>query len=300
MNVLIISGGTSNERSVSLKSGVAVGDALRANGHNVSYHDPKFNDLSKINKRNIDVAFPVTHGSHGEDGRLQEELEKLNFAYVGSDSKSSKICFNKLDLKKKLQKINILTPKCALANMQSIGNHELFSSPFVLKPYAEGSSVDTFIEREPEMADWGKINDVLLNRYPEMLLEELIEGTEITVPILGSDALPIVEIIPPEGQVFDYDNKYNGLSEELCPPRSISMELQEKAKQLALRVHKIAGCRHYSRTDMIIDKHNNIYVLETNTLPGMTDESLFPKSAKAAGISMQELCERLINLATAH
>jgi D-alanine-D-alanine ligase len=150
------------------------------------------------------------------------------------------------------------------------------------------------------MADWGKINDVLLNRYPEMLLEELIEGTEITVPILGSDALPIVEIIPPEGQVFDYDNKYNGLSEELCPPRSISMELQEKAKQLALRVHKIAGCRHYSRTDMIIDKHNNIYVLETNTLPGMTDESLFPKSAKAAGISMQELCERLINLATTH
>lgn len=128
------------------------------------------------------------------------------------------------------------------------------------------------------------------------MLEELIEGTEITVPVLDGQALPVIEIVPPQDEEFDYENKYNGRTQELCPPQNVSRELQNQAQRLAEKVFKIMGARHLARVDMMMDKSGRIYVLEINTMPGMTDSSLFPKSAAAAGYSMPDLVSKFIDL----
>src|SRR5439155_118541 len=125
-------------------------------------------------------------------------------------------------------------------------------------------------------------------KYDQMLLEELIEGVEITVPVLGDKALPVVEIVPPEGGEFDYDNKYNGRTQEICPARSISAKTQEQAQRLAERIHRLAGARHLSRTDLMVSADGKLYVLEINTIPGLTAQSLIPKSAAAAGLSWKQ------------
>ena len=131
-----------------------------------------------------------------------------------------------------------------------------------------------------------------------MLLEELIEGTEVTVGVLDQTALPVVEIVPPQGQEFDYENKYNGATQELCPPQHVSLADQLAARQLAETVHLLTGCHHLSRTDIIITPEHHLYVLETNTIPGLTDQSLFPKAAAAAGIAWSGLVKQFIDLAT--
>jgi D-alanine-D-alanine ligase len=130
--------------------------------------------------------------------------------------------------------------------------------------------------------------------HENLLLQELIEGREITVAVLLGAALPVVEIIAPEGKEFDYDNKYNGTTKELCPPENVSEETQQKAQKLAFDIHKLTECRDMSRTDMIITKDDDLYVLETNTIPGLTAQSLLPKAANTAGISMIALCSKLV------
>jgi D-alanine-D-alanine ligase len=137
----------------------------------------------------------------------------------------------------------------------------------------------------------------LLKEHGEMLLEELVEGVEVTVAVLGEKALPCIEIAPPEGGEFDYDNKYNGATAELCPPQHVSAEHQREAQALAEKLHWLAGGRHLSRTDMILAGDGRIYVLELNTLPGLTSQSLYPKAAKAAGLEWEQLVERLVELA---
>jgi D-alanine-D-alanine ligase len=132
-----------------------------------------------------------------------------------------------------------------------------------------------------------------------MLLEELIEGVEITVPVLGDKALPVVEIIPPVGGEFDYENKYNGATQELCPPPHVSAEKQKEAQSVAERIHKEVGARHISRTDLILDKNGKLWVLEINTMPGLSDQSLTPLAAKAAGMDMQQLVQKFLQMAIA-
>ena len=132
-----------------------------------------------------------------------------------------------------------------------------------------------------------------------MLLEELVEGIEITVAVVGDQALPVIEIIPPEAGEFDYENKYNGRSQELCPPEHVAEDIQAEARDLALRTHNLTGCRDFSRTDMILTPLGELWILETNTIPGMTDQSLLPKAAAAAGIPMPLLCDRLVQMALA-
>ena len=137
----------------------------------------------------------------------------------------------------------------------------------------------------------------LFARHESMLLEQLIEGTEITVPVLIDESLPVIEIVPPGDAEFDYENKYNGRTHELCPPQSVSTELQEQARDLALRVHQLLDARDLSRTDIMIDSHDQLWVLEINTIPGLTDQSLLPKSAAVAGYPMPVLCKRLVETA---
>ena len=297
MNVLVIYGGSSSERDISLMSGANVGAALQEAGHVVTFFDPAAGlfELSDALK-DIDVAFPILHGKGGEDGGIQQQLEQYAVPYVGSDAKTSAACFDKWQTIQTATQVRF--PKTELVSRESIQQSELLKNPYVVKPRAEGSSVDTFIVHDPSDFAVSKLDAVFAKYNNELLLEACIEGQEITVPVLGDTALPVVEIIPPEGKEFDFTNKYNGATTENCPPKLVAKDLQKQAQAIALTLHETMGCRHFSRTDFMIDKSGNIFALEINTLPGMTKESLFPRAAKAAGITAAELVDRLIAMAT--
>lgn len=294
MKVLVLLGGASAEREVSLRSGASVRDALTDGGHKVFVYDPQdgYEGLREYAGK-VDCVFPILHGKGGEDGTIQAELEKLGFKYLGADSQVSELCFNKEEFKKLLDKLSILTPRSEIVTKNSIQHSPLLRSPYVLKPVDGGSSVDTFVVRDPNTQSY---RQEVFDHYQLMLLEELIEGIEITVPILGNKALPVIEIIPPAGGEFDYENKYNGATAEICPPKSVSQEKQQEAQSLAEKIHKEAGVRHLSRTDMIVDKDGKLWVLELNTMPGMTAQSLFPKAAAVADITMPQLMQKFLDL----
>jgi D-alanine-D-alanine ligase len=294
MKVMVLLGGASSEREVSLRSGRAVSEALQAAGHEVSEYDPQngYEGLREYVGR-VDCVFPILHGKGGEDGTVQAELDKLGFKYLGANSEVSKLCFDKELFKQMLNKLSILTPRGELVTKNSVQYSQLLQKPYVLKPVDGGSSVDTFMIRDPANQSY---NAQVFDHYQLMLLEELIEGSEITVPVLGNQALPVIEIIPPQGKEFDYENKYNGATQELCPPQHVSAEKQQEAQRLAEKIHKTAGVHHLSRTDIIIDKEGEMWVLELNTIPGLTDQSLFPKAAAVAGISMQQLMQKFLDI----
>lgn len=295
MNVLVIYGGDSSERDISLMSGNNVGHALVAAKHTVTYFDPA-SGMHKLSDalKGVDVVFPILHGTGGEDGFIQRALELENVKFVGSSSEVSQSCFDKWQTIQKADGIRF--PKTELVSRESIRGSELLSRPFVVKPRAEGSSVDTFIVHDPTQFDIEKLEPIFDKYNDELLLEEYINGQEMTVAILGETALPVVEIIPPTGQEFDFSNKYNGATTENCPPQFIDEIAQLEAQSIAQNLHRAMGCSNFSRTDMIIDKKGVIYTLEINTLPGMTPESLYPRAAKAAGLDTPELVDELIQL----
>lgn len=296
MNVLVIYGGTSSERDISLMSGSNIAEALQQAGHKVTFFDPA-SGMHKLSDslRGIDVVFPILHGKGGEDGFIQNALELENAKYVGSNSDVSALCFDKWDTVQ--QAAHILFPKSELVSHENVAESELVLKPYVIKPRSEGSSVDTFIVKNPEEFDLEDLKPIFAKYHDELLIEEYISGTEITVGILDEMPLPVVEIIPPAGQDFDYTNKYNGATQELCPPKHVSIRLQQQAQQIALNLHQTMGCRHFSRTDMIIDESKKIYTLEINTLPGMTKQSLLPLAAAQAGYGLPKLVELLITKA---
>lgn len=296
MNILVILGGNSSERDISLLSGKNIGESLQAAGHSVLYFDPQ---ISKITIEealyDIDVVFPMLHGKEGEDGEIQKILERSGTPFVGSSSTVSETCFDKWQTIKKLP--NILFPKTEVVTKETINNSELIKHPFVLKPKKEGSSIDTFIVRDPELFDFSIIKNVFDRHEGELLLEEYIDGIELTVGIVEDTVLPVVEIIPPTGEEFDYENKYNGMTQENCPPKKLSHSIQIEAQNVAKQIHDMLGCRDYSRTDFIASSSGSLYTLEINTIPGMTKQSLIPKAAAVAGISMSQLSCNLVNAA---
>jgi D-alanine-D-alanine ligase len=294
--IAVIAGGFSDERVVSLRSGAAIANALTASGYEVTQLDlPQNLDSFGDSLASYCVVFPVLHGKSGEDGLLQAWLERHNVTFIGPNAASSELCFDKLRYTAFLTDNQILVPASEMVSLKTWQASPLIQAPFVLKPNDGGSSIDTFIVHDPITADHAAISEAL-TRHSEMLLQALITGTEITIGVLLNEALPVIEIIPPAGSVFDYENKYNGATQELCPPMHVSDQLQQKAQALALQIHQLTGCRDFSRTDIII--HNNdLYVLETNTIPGMTQQSLLPKAAATAGYSMPVMADRLVKAA---
>lgn len=297
MQILLLAGGTSNERDVSLRSGASVAAALEKAGHHVKLVDPK--DSSDIESlvKDIDVVFLALHGKGGEDGTLQAELERLSIPFVGSGSNASRLCFDKAAYKQCLLDDTLPVVSGRTVTKADIDD-PAFMQPYVLKPINGGSSLDMQIVRSPDESTRNAANDLLLT-YTHMLLEPLIEGVEITVGVLNQTALPVMEIIPPEGAEFDYENKYNGATKEICPPLHVSESKQHEVRLLAEAIHKLTGCAQLSRTDMIIDTSGRIHVLETNTIPGFTNQSLFPKMAHEAGYSMEQLADELVRNAKA-
>jgi len=297
MNILVLGGGDSPERDVSLRSAAAVTKAASELGHTVAQLDPR-DDASLLETAlaKADIVLPILHGAGGEDGQIQRLIEAAGKPYLGAGVAASELCFDKVLYKKMLLEHHILTPAYEVVDKNGFKKSPLVQRPFVLKPFDGGSSLNTFIVRDPAHLPAG-VEDALRS-HPQMLLEELIEGTEVTAGVLDQTALPVVEIVPPQGQEFDYENKYNGATQELCPPQHVSLADQLAARQLAETVHLLTGCHHLSRTDIIITPEHHLYVLETNTIPGLTDQSLFPKAAAAAGIAWPGLVKQFIDLAT--
>ncbi|MDB5170177.1 MAG: D-alanine--D-alanine ligase [Candidatus Saccharibacteria bacterium] len=296
--ILLLMGGSSSEREISLRSGTAVRKALEQVGHEVTTLDTA-EPIEDAAFDDYDAIFPVLHGSGGEDGVLQARLEaRGHHNFVGSDAVSSALCFDKWEYKQLLDQHGILNATGAMVSADEIQAHPLTQAPFVLKPSNGGSSVDTFIVRDIATVDFSAM-EAACARHKTMLLEALIEGVEITIGVLDDTALPVIEIIPPVDGEFDYENKYNGTTQELCPPVNVAADGQAEAQALALQIHKLCGCRDFSRTDIMVAPDNKLYVIETNTIPGMTDESLFPKAAATAGVPMVDLCDQLVSLAAA-
>ncbi len=289
MNILVIYGGygLSREAEVSERSGLQVLQVCKKAGLDALGFKLTKDNLNKLQSQigKYDAVFPVLHGEFGEDGQIQKRLDELKVAYVGSGAKSSELCFDKVATKEVLKTNSINTPQWVL--IKSKEDISKIKYPVVLKPIRGGSSIGIVVAKSID--DLSK-----LDITEKLLAEEYIDGQELTVGILDNQALPVVEIIPSKGEWFDYENKYNESTQENVPPKYISLDIQQQARQLALRVHKLCGCRHLSRVDMIL-KNNQLYVLEINTMPGMTEESLYPKSAKAAGYPMSELVTELIN-----
>ena len=303
LTVALLSGGRSAEREVSLKSGEQVYQALNKEKYNIRRYDPK-DDLARLiaQAAEIDVALIILHGRYGEDGTIQGLLELLDIPYHGSGVLGSALAINKILSKRLYEHAGLpVSPYLILdgddPNAQAKVQESL-GFPVVVKPEHEGSSIGLSIVGEA-----GKLKDALAlaGKYDHLVLvEKYLEGTEITGAVLGNlnpEPLPLVEIIPGEQYTFfDYEAKYKpGATEEICPAR-LSEELTQKAQNYAVRAHQALKCRGYSRTDMIVS-NDEAYILETNTIPGMTATSLYPQAAAAAGIGFSELLDRLIELA---
>lgn len=296
MHYLVLGGGISPEKEVSLRSAAAVRGALEQLGHTVTQLDPATVAIDALLEKaaKTDGVFPILHGVGGEDGAIQSKLEQANLPYFGPSAASCQATFDKAHFKKILIKHGIRTPLSNVISAGDLQDEPLTHKPFVLKPIGGGSSIDTFIIRSIPF-DSAPLLEAL-SRYETMLIEEFIEGSEITVGILEDEALPVVEIIPPLNQEFDYENKYNGATQELCPPVNVSTEIQQRAQALALKTHYATNCRHLSRTDMLVNSDGELYVIDTNTIPGLTDQSLYPKAAAAAGLGWTELVKRFTQL----
>jgi D-alanine-D-alanine ligase len=290
-------GGSSSEREISLKSGKAVVDALRQEGYNVIALDVSDN-LKQVQNRleeaHINVAFIALHGRFGEDGTIQKLLESLNIPYTGSGVKASSLALDKIASRKKFKDFGIAVPEYRIVTSDVSVNDDNLHFPLVVKPSSQGSSIGLSIVEDKK--DLSKAIKLALSFDEQVIVEEYIYGREITVGILDEEALPVVQIVP-KRRFYDYQAKYKkGMSEYLIPA-PLSDDEYRKAQEVGLSAHRCLGCRDFSRIDMIIHKGKSV-VLEVNTIPGLTSNSLLPKAAEAIGINFNQLCVRLIELAT--
>lgn len=300
--VALLAGGTSRERDVSLASEKGARKALEEAGYSVTTFDPaKKNDLKSIIDGDFDVAFLCLHGKNGEDGTIQGMLELIGVPYVGSDVWASALAMDKAKSKIYYQAAGIKTPTALLLHgLEEKTIEEIISvvgEKSVIKPTKEGSSFGSFmIKSREELAE--ALSQVFEN-YSEVLVETYLKGNEYTVAVLGNEkpyALPVIEIVP-RNEFYDFESKYApGGSEHLCPA-PLDEEKTAQLKDLAIKAHLALGCSGVSRSDFIMDANGDFWILETNTIPGMTETSLLPDAAKAAGIEFPELCTKLIEYA---
>lgn len=302
MKVLIVAGGDTAEREISLLSTKSVKKALEDKGFLAEVYDFKnLQSLLNISK-NFALVFPLLHGKLGEDGKLYQSLVSQKIPYIGSDPKGAAIAFNKIKHKRYCKKRNIHTARWKklpsyLTIEKLFGEIKEFGFPCVLKGSQGGSSREVVILLSKKNLNSREVKNIL-SLDDNFFIEEFIKGIEVTVGILGRKPLPVIEIVPPQNQWFNFKNKYSGQTKEIPFAPSISRKVQLLAQEIALNIHLDLNLGHYSRTDFII-RDNIPYLLETNTPAGvgMTSESLFPKAAQAAGITFPDLVEKLVNSA---
>lgn len=292
LKITVMLGGPSAEREVSLRSGAVVAEALRSRGHEVSELDPR--EPGWVLPPGTEVVFLALHGTYGEDGVVQAELDNLGVIYTGCDAESSRIGFDKVLTKQRCVEAGVPTARFTVVEAAGTPWPRGWNPPVVLKPVRQGSSVGLqFVER---VADWSAALTESLRYGSEVLVEEKISGRECTVGILGDEPLPLVEVRPKTG-IYDYRTKYSeGTTEYLCPA-PLDDATTKRVQAAGLGAFKAIGGRDYGRVDVMVKANGDPVVLEVNTLPGMTETSLLPKAAAAAGIGYAELCERMVKLA---
>lgn len=286
-------GGRSRERPISLKTGNACIHALKKIGYNVSHYDPTKNIKNDLKKINPDVVFNCLHGKFGEDGKIQKILETLRIPYTHSGIKSSENAMDKIKSKKIFNKNKIKTANFKIIKKLSDIKNKISLSKFILKPINEGSSFGVNIFENCSKANLNKIRK-LIKKYKILLQEPYIEGKEIQTAVLGGKAIGSVEIIP-KRQFYDYKAKYLSSAKtiHLIPPK-ISKKLHNKIKKIALKAHKALKCKGVTRSDFRVTDTGLIYILETNTQPGMTKLSLVPEIAMKYGLNFNELVDWIL------
>ena len=293
----VLHGGFSREREVSLRSGKNVMNALESKGYDVVGLDPINSDIiSEIKRCDVDLVFNVLHGAYGEDGGIQSLLDYHQVNYTGAGVSASVIGINKLLTKQLLIQKSFPSPDYIVAS--SVNDVPHFPLPYVLKPINEGSSVGICIVET--QADYQAQLKVVLDQFGTCLVEKFVSGKEITVSIIDYEkkplALPILEL-QPHNKFYDYEAKYTkGMTDFILPAR-LSEEVSNYCKQLSLDIYKIIGCRSFARIDMIVNEDNHPFVLEVNTVPGMTTLSDLPAQALEYGLSFEDLVDTIVKSA---
>ena len=302
LSLALISGGISSEREVSINSGKQVFEALDKEKYDILQYDPQ-TDLAKLaaDASRIDAALIILHGPYGEDGTVQGMLDLLDIPYQGAGVLGSAMAMNKVVTKRLYALADLpVLPDVVINRRQGFKVDEItgrLGLPVVVKPATSGSSIGMSIVKSAEQLT--AAIETAFQYDHEVMIEKFMAGTEITGGVLGNDepeALPLVEIIPGDGyEFFDYEAKYKaGATTEICPAR-INDGLTRRAQKYARTAHTVLNCLGYSRTDMILSGQE-LFLLETNTIPGMTATSLFPQAANAGGYSFSALLDKLIEL----
>jgi len=285
-------GGQGEEREISIKSGKAIQLALETIGYNVLAITLE-NTLGDIisDLHSVDLVFLGLHGSIGENGTIQGFLESLGVKYTGSDPLSSAICMDKNISKIIARHSKVNTPNWEIVTRGQPFNGNNSEFPLVIKPNDQGSTVGLTIVHDK--SELGPALNLAFNYSSSVMVEQFIEGREFTVTLIEGKALPVCEIIPSH-ELYDYECKYtSGMSKYLCPA-DIDLDLTKRIQEITERLFDVLKCRHYSRADFRLDHDDNLWFLEMNTLPGMTDTSLAPMAAKAAGLSFNDLIDHIV------
>ena len=291
--VLVLMGGWSNEREISLVSGSFVYDSLIKSGVNTIKLDLTKKNLNEIEKISPDRVFIILHGKGGEDGEIQKYLDSLNIPYTGSNSESSKLCMNKRSTKEILLSNDILTPNYEkISEMEISSIKKRFQYPFIVKPSAEGSSIGVYIvENDRDLERAISANEKISSDF---IAEDYIEGLEYTVGILGDSALPVIKLLPP-GKFYDFNAKYESDKMQYICPSQLDDSMEDELKKISLNCFKACGCKGWGRIDIIIDDKGNPWVIELNTVPGMTSHSLVPLAAKQRDIDFENLVLKILD-----
>lgn len=305
--IAVLMGGPSAEHDISLKSGQSVAAALTRRGWSVEpVMIPRTLSLSQagafvceaLRRLHPDAAFLALHGPFGEDGTMQQLCETLQVPYTGSDPEASRLGMDKVASRQRCEQVSLSVPRWRVLEVARVSSvSEVLGGmklPVVVKPTNQGSSIGVTLVRQRE-ALMPALEDAA--RYdPRILLEAWVQGREMTVGILEEEPLPVVEIKPAH-PLFDYTAKYTPGQTQYLAPAPLTKELAHRVQAAGLRAHAALGCRHVSRVDLILTEAGQPVVLEVNTIPGLTAMSLLPKAAACAGLSYDELCERMVLMA---
>ena len=293
--ITVLSGGPSAEREVSLNSGRAVAAGLESRGHKVQLADIGPDCLKALDIP-ADLVFIALHGTFGEDGQLQRILDKRGITYCGSPAAASALAMDKVAAKCRFIEAEIPTPRFDLVTPKRVDAVlQSWAVPVVIKPVAQGSSVDCQIVRDPKALR--RALRAVTRRYGRCLIEQYVDGLEVTVGILGECALPPIQIRT-RREFYDYQAKYIDDDTQYLFDIDLPAPVLEEVKTLSERAHRALGCRDFSRVDWMVDaRTHQPYALEVNTIPGFTDHSLLPKAARRAGLSFAQLCQRIVELA---
>lgn len=298
----VLMGGPSSERQISLKSGKAVLLALVESGADAVGIDITTDNVQEnirlLKNYNLDGVFIALHGRFGEDGTIQEILEKINLPFTGSGVQASRLAMDKIGSLEIFRQLGLYVPKLLCLEKSAFQKSRDYKFqlglPLVVKPANHGSSIGlSIVENDAEIIS---AIDLAFQFDERIIIEEYIRGRELTVGVLDEKPLPVIEIIP-KHKFFDFEAKYQAGLTEYIIPAVLENDIAEKAQQAALQAHKALGCFGCSRTDIILSQGNLPYVLEVNTIPGMTATSLLPKAASSAGVGFNQLCLKLLELA---